>query len=122
MKKSDTCKTAFVTPNGKYEYTVVPFGLVHGPSMFARYLADHFRSLPFFCAYLDDILIFSNSKEEHWRHIERVLQILQDEKLVAKDKRCHFANHPVEFLGYSEFNGVASKASFLSFAIIIFSL
>jgi len=100
MKKSDTYKAAFVITNGKYEYTVMRFGLVNAPSIFARYMAGLFRSLLFVCVYLDDILIFSNPKEEHWRYIEQVLQILQQEKLVAKDKRCHFATHAVEFLGY----------------------
>lgn len=65
MKESDRFKTAFVIPNGKYEYTVMPFGLVNAPSTFARYMADLFRYLPFVCVYLDDILVHSATVDEH---------------------------------------------------------
>ena len=101
MKKDDTFKTAFVTPTGKYEYTVMPFGLVNAPSTFARYMADLFRSLPFVCVYLDDILIYFDNEDEHRKHFDTVLSILQSEGLVAKKKKCFFAQTSVEFLGYS---------------------
>ena len=101
MKAADQHKTAFVTPNGKYEYTVMPFGLVNAPSTFARYMADLFRPLKFVSVYLDDILIASSSPEEHWKHVDQVLSILQHEKLVAKKKKCFFAQPSVEFLGYT---------------------
>ena len=101
MKKDDTFKTAFVTPTGKYEYTVMPFGLVNAPSTFARYMSDLFRSLPFVCVYLDDILIYSDNEEEHWKHIDTVLSTLRNEGLIAKKKKCFFAQKSVEFLGYS---------------------
>lgn len=100
MAKEDQSKTAFVTPSGKYEYKVMPFGLVNAPSTFSRYMAELFRGLPFVNVYLDDILVFSKSKEEHWKHLEKVLGIIQKEKLIAKRKKCHFAKESVEFLGY----------------------
>lgn len=100
LKKEDQHKTAFVTPNGKYEYRVMPFGLVNAPSTFARYMSDLFRDLPYVCVYLDDILIFSNSNEDHWKHLDEVLRRLQKESLVAKLKKCHFAQTKVEYLGY----------------------
>lgn len=101
MKESDRFKTAFVTPNGKYEYTVMPFGLVNAPSTFARYMADLFRDLPFVCVYLDDILVHSATVDEHWKHLDIVLQRLQKEKLIVKKKKCNFAAQSVEFLGYT---------------------
>ncbi|CCD27225.1 uncharacterized protein NDAI_0K00353 [Naumovozyma dairenensis CBS 421] len=100
MNPTDMDKTAFVTPTGKYEYTVMPFGLVNAPSTFARYMADLFRDLEFVNVYLDDILIFSNDLESHWKHIDVVLSRLDQEKLIAKKKKCHFAQSEVQFLGY----------------------
>ena len=101
MKKDDMFKTAFVTPNGKYEYTVMPFGLVNAPSTFARYMADLFGSFSFVCVYLDDILIYSYNEEEHWKHIDTVLTTLRKEALIAEMKKCFFAQRSVDFLGYS---------------------
>ncbi|EHN00133.1 YGR109W-B-like protein [Saccharomyces cerevisiae x Saccharomyces kudriavzevii VIN7] len=101
MEPKDCYKTAFVTPPGKYEYTVMPFRLVNAPSTFARYMADIFRELRFVNVYLDDILIFSESQEEHWTHFDTVLGGLKDENLIVKKKKCQFASKQIEFLGYS---------------------
>ncbi|CAI4062432.1 gag-pol fusion protein SKDI_07G3580 [Saccharomyces kudriavzevii IFO 1802] len=101
MEPKDRYKTAFVTPSGKYEYTVMPFGLVNAPSTFARYMADIFRDLRFVNVYLDDILIFSESQEEHWKHLDTVLERLKKENLIVKKKKCKFASKQIEFLGYS---------------------
>ncbi|CCD26818.1 reverse transcriptase/ribonuclease H family protein NDAI_0I02500 [Naumovozyma dairenensis CBS 421] len=100
MREEDQFKTAFVTPDGKYEYTVMPFGLVNAPSTFARYMSDLFRDLKYVCVYLDDILIFSRTKEEHWKHLDKVLYRLKKEELIVKKKKCLFAGDTVEFLGY----------------------
>lgn len=100
VKQTDQYKTAFVTPSGKYEYRVMPFGLVNAPSTFARYMADLFRGVPYVCVYLDDILTFSETEEEHWNHLDHVLGILKRERLIAKLKKCHFFEEKVEFLGY----------------------
>lgn len=100
MNWRDRHKTAFVTPTGKYEYTVMPFGLVNAPSTFARFMADIFMDLPFVCVYLDDILVFSNSENDHWKHLDAVLNRLKDRGLIAKVSKCHFNQPEVEFLGY----------------------
>ncbi|EDO18644.1 Tkp3 protein [Vanderwaltozyma polyspora DSM 70294] len=100
MKREDRYKTAFVTPSGKYEYTVMPFGLVNAPSTFSRYMADLFREMKFVNVYLDDILIFSSSETEHWKHIDLVLQKLKNEQLIVKKPKCSFAEKEVEYLGY----------------------
>lgn len=50
--------------------------------------------------YLDDILVFSKNKEEHWKHLREVLGIIQKERLISKRKKCYFAKESVEFLGY----------------------
>ncbi|CCH62362.1 hypothetical protein TBLA_0H00730 [Henningerozyma blattae CBS 6284] len=101
MKEEDQYKTAFVTPSGNFEYKVMPFGLVNAPSTFARYMADLFRGKPNICVYLDDNLIFSDSLEEHWKHLDDVLSILAKEHLFVKRKKFQFTQTPVEFLGYN---------------------
>lgn len=101
MKPTDRYKTAFVTPSGKYEYTVMPFGLVNAPSTFARHMTDIIRDLQFVCVYLDDILVFSASQEQHWQHLDQVLGRLQDAGLIVKQKKCIFGAKQVQFLGFN---------------------
>ncbi|SSD61377.1 related to Transposon Ty3-G Gag-Pol polyprotein [Saccharomycodes ludwigii] len=100
MKKEHKPLTSFVTPFGKYQFTVMPFGLRNAPSTFARLMSDIFRDLKFVCIYLDDILIHSDNTEEHWKHLETVLQRLKDHGLVAKRSKCYFAQRKVVFLGH----------------------
>lgn len=101
VEPADVEKTAFTIHNGKYQYRVMPFGLVNAPSTFARYMADLFRDLDFVLTYLDDILVLSDSVEEHHEHLRIVLGRLKQENLIAKEKKCHFLQSEVEFLGYT---------------------
>ena len=94
-------KTAFVTPLGKYCFTVLPFGLTGGPSVFQRLMntvlagkVDHGS------AYIDDIAIFSNSVEEHFQHLEGVLEKLREHGLTAKPVKCKLFRKKCEYLGY----------------------
>ena len=100
VKPEDVPKTAFTTHNGKYQYRVMPFGLVNAPSTFSRYMADIFRDLPFVLVYLDDILVISTSEKQHIEHLNTVLGRLQEHQLIAKEKKCQFLQTEVEFLGY----------------------
>jgi hypothetical protein len=98
----DVWKTAFRTRYGHYEYRVMPFGLTNAPATFqawihkalAEYLDD------FVVVYLDDILIYSDSPEEHQIHLEKVLKRLRQYSLYCKESKCHFYQTQVEFLGY----------------------
>lgn len=100
VKTEDVPKTAFVIHNGKYQYRVMPFGLVNAPSTFARYMADIFRDLDCVLVYLDDILVMSDSLEQHYKDLRVVLGRLKEHNLIAKKKKCHFLEDSVEFLGY----------------------
>ncbi len=98
----DIPKTAFVTRYGSYEFMVLPFGLCNGPSTFMNMMQDILRPyLDKYCiSYLDDILIYSNSLEEHKKHVNTILNTLRENKLQAKLSKCEFMKEKIEFLGF----------------------
>ena len=102
IRPGDEWKTSFRCRYGQYEYLVMPFGLTNAPAVFQFLMNDILREfLDFFVVvYLDDILIYSNSEEEHIKHVKLVLQRLRENKLYAKLEKCSFHKQDVEFLGY----------------------
>ena len=101
MRKEDREKTAFRTRFGSYEYTVLPMGLCNSPSTFMQMMNDSLFDLrAFVLCFLDDILIFSRTREEHLQHIRRVLQRLREKKLYGKLSKCEFMRSEVGFLGH----------------------
>ena len=102
IRPGDEWKTAFRCRYGHYEYLVMPFGLTNAPAVFQNLINDVLREYldQFVIAYLDDILIFSNTKEQHISHVELVLQKLRQHKLYAKLEKCVFHQDTIEFLGY----------------------
>lgn len=101
IEEKDIYKTAFVTHNGKYEWLVMPFGLVNAPATFMNYMNDLFRKLPFVSVYLDDILIFSENEDIHLQHVCQVLDILRGNGLIAKKEKCFLFRESVDYLGYT---------------------
>lgn len=101
VAKGDEYLTAFRTRFGLYEYLVMPFGLANAPSSFQNYINDVLRGyLDEFCtAYIDDILIFSQSLDEHHDHLRKVLSILLNVGLQINIKKCEFHTTSVKFLG-----------------------
>ena len=101
VQEGDEWKTAFRTRYGLYESLVMPFGLCNGPSSFQHYINDVLREfLDDFCtAYLDDILIFSNNKEDHWKHLTTILDRLREAGLQVDLKKCEFCVTEVKYLG-----------------------
>ena len=82
---TDVWKTAFKSREGLFEWLVMPFGLTNTPATFMRMMDDILRPFTnsFVVVYLDDILIFSRTWEDHLQHIEEVLSTLQQHKLYA---------------------------------------
>ncbi|KAG1035859.1 hypothetical protein G6F43_013161 [Rhizopus delemar] len=98
----DVPKTAFNTRYGQFEFLVLPFGLTNAPptfqSLMNRVLGDYLDR--FALVYLDDILIFSKTKEEHQRHVKHVLDLLRAEKLIANLKKCEFGKKELIFVDF----------------------
>jgi Reverse transcriptase (RNA-dependent DNA polymerase) len=80
----------------------MPFGLTNAPNVFQALMKDVFREFPddFVMVYLDDIIIYSKSEEEHLQHAEPVLQKLKNHELCGKLSKCHFNETEVDFLGH----------------------
>ncbi len=80
----------------------MPFGLSNSPTVFQALVNDVLRDMvdQFIYVYLDDILIFSSSLQEHVQHIRRVLQRLLENGLFVKEEKCTFYAQSVPFLGY----------------------
>lgn len=100
LHPDDVPKTAFRTPTGLYQYRVLPMGLTNAPSVFMAAMNRVLHGLPFAVVYLDDILIFSKSPEEHVRHVEEVLRRLDRDKFFAKLSKCDFFQTSIKFLGH----------------------
>jgi hypothetical protein len=102
IKAGDEWKTAFRTRYGLFEFLVMPFGLTNAPATCQQFVNDTLREfLDVFCAvYIDDILIYSNSKKEHVEHVRKVLQKLQEAGLYVKAEKCEFCVSQTTFLGF----------------------
>ena len=98
----DEWKTAFRTRYGHFEYCVMPFGLANAPATFQGHINKALAGLidTSCVVYIDDILIFSHSIDQHWEHVEQVLQRLRKYQLFANLKKCKFATQQTEYLGF----------------------
>lgn len=99
-------KTAFVTHLGLFEFRVMPFGLTNAPAVFQRLMQQVVSPLnprsgvDFVSVYLDDILVFSRSLEEHLEHLKTVIQRLSSVGLKLKPAKCRFVQEELEYLGH----------------------
>lgn len=103
LRIEDRQKTGFVTQDGHYQWTCLPFGLKTSPAIFQRILSNILRNnnlKDFTENYIDDILIFSKSFEDHINHIEKVLKAIKKEGFRLKFQKCTFAASSVKYLGH----------------------
>ena len=90
IKEGDIPNTAFRTRYGHYEFLVMPFGLTNAPAAFMELMNRTFQQLLDICVivFIDDILVYSKSNQEHEEHLSDVLSILREKKLYAKFSKC----------------------------------
>ena len=102
VRAEDIPKTAFRTRYGHYEFLVMSFGLTNAPAAFMDLMNGVFKPYldSFVIVLIDDILIYSRTKEEHEHHLRIVLGILKEKKLNAKFSKCEFWLSSVAFLGH----------------------
>jgi hypothetical protein len=99
---SDIPKMTFITKYILYEYTVMSFDLTNAPAFFIYLMNSVFMDYldKFVVVFIDDILIYSQSEEDHAQHWKMVLQRLREHRLYAKLRKCEFWIHEVLFLGH----------------------
>nr|GFB51677.1 putative reverse transcriptase domain-containing protein [Tanacetum cinerariifolium] len=102
VHEDDIPKTAFRTRYGHFKFTVMPFGLTNEPSVFMDLMNRVCRPYldKFVIVFIDDIVIYSKTREEHVEHLRLVLELLKKEKLYAKFSKCEFWLREVQFLGH----------------------
>ncbi|GJQ97908.1 putative reverse transcriptase domain-containing protein [Tanacetum coccineum] len=100
VHEDDIPKTAFRTCYGHFEFIVIPFGLTNVPAVFMDLMNRVCRPYldKFMIVFIDDILIYSKTREEHVEHLRLVLELLRKEKLYAKFSKCEFWLREVQFL------------------------
>ncbi|MBW0478662.1 hypothetical protein O181_018377 [Austropuccinia psidii MF-1] len=106
IKEGDEHLTAFRTKYGSQEYLAIRFGLTNSPASFQNLVNDIFQDLldVYVVVYLDDIMVFSKSEEEHVTHVSTVFARLKANNLFAKASKCLFHVSSVEYLGYSVYS------------------
>lgn len=102
ITEEDIPKTAFRTRYGHFEFVVMPFGLTNAPAAFMDLMQRYFKPYldQFVVIFIDDILIYSKSHEEHEKHLREALGVLRKNKLYAKLRKCEFWLEKVQFLGH----------------------
>jgi len=102
MQPQDEHKTAFKTHQGHYQYKVMPFGLTNAPATF-QCIMNHILQpflRRFVLVFLDDILIYSPTMEDHIHHMDLVFEQLRKNQFYVKDSKCSFAQSSLEYLGH----------------------
>ena len=93
-------KIAFNSPFSKYEYVKVLIRLTQAPAYFQELMTSILKDFPFAIAYLDDIIIFSKTPQEHLSHICMVFEKLQSANLSMKKSKCSFFSKEIQYLGH----------------------
>jgi hypothetical protein len=102
IKEEDISNTALRTRYCNYDFTVVPFGFSNALAIFICLMNDVFRDYldKFVIVFLDDIIIYSKSEEEHEHNLRMVLQVLRERQLYAKLSKCSFYQKQIHYLGH----------------------
>ncbi|GAA0145154.1 hypothetical protein LIER_05409 [Lithospermum erythrorhizon] len=107
IAEGDEAKTTCVTKYGSFEFLVMPFGLTNAPTTFCTLMNKIFHPFldEFIVVYLDDIVVYSETLEEHVGHLRQLFQVLREKELYLKTEKCSFAQPDVMFLGHKVAKG-----------------
>jgi hypothetical protein len=102
MTEADREKTAFITPDGLFEFNVMPFGLTNAPATFQRFIdavlaGYHWK---FLIVYLDDIIVFSRTFRQHLKDLSQVFERLKQANVKLKASKCHLFKKELVYLGH----------------------
>jgi hypothetical protein len=102
MRPEDEEKTAFKTHHGHFQFRVMPFGLTNAPATFQCIMNSVFAPFlrKFVIVFLDDILVYNPSWQDHLKHLELVLQQLREAQFFAKQSKCSFGQTSIQYLGH----------------------
>ena len=102
IKEEDISKIAFQTRYGHYEFVFLPFGLTNAPATFMCLMNSVLNKYldKFVLVFIDDILVYSKSEEEHKEHLRIVFQTLKKNQLYAKFSKCEFYKDKIQYLGH----------------------
>ncbi|KAK2410522.1 hypothetical protein QL285_045883 [Trifolium repens] len=102
IKEEDRYKTAFTVPFGQYEWNVMPFGLKNAPSEFQKIMNDIFNQFSkFTIVYIDDVLVFSQSLDQHFKHINIFISTIKKNGLAVSKTKIHLFQTKIRFLGHN---------------------
>ena len=96
----DRYKTAFVVPQGQYQWRVLPFGINSAPSEFQKRMEDIFREKLWALVFVDDILIYSKKIQDHLRHLQSFYELCFKHGLVLLESKMEIRKTEIEFLGF----------------------
>ena len=106
LDKQAKAKSAFITPFGQYAYNVMPFGMMNSSATFQRLVDTVLQGCSDFCRqYIDDVAIFSNTWEDHLKHLDIVLTKIENAGLTIKPTKSKIANTEVTYLGHTVGSG-----------------
>lgn len=102
INEEDRHKTAIITPFGLFEYKQMPFGLKNASQTFQRHMDNCLQDCrEFTSVYIDDILVYSKSPDEHQKHLQIVKDVLLKNKLQVNSEKCQINKSEVDFLGFT---------------------
>ncbi|CAF4432119.1 unnamed protein product [Rotaria sp. Silwood2] len=102
IREEDKPKTAFITPFGLFQFNVLPMGLKNSPPTFQKVMTDTLKNCrPFSLVYLDDIIVYSKSYEEHLDHLKQVFTVLNDKNFVLNPPKCEILMQRINYLGHT---------------------
>lgn len=99
LKEESKQLTAFSIPNGFYEWNVLPFGYKNAPGRYQAFMDKYFKDLENCVVYIDDILLFTKTKEEHLRLLENFIYIIKESGIILSRKKTELFKTQIEFLG-----------------------